>query len=329
MELRQLHYLTVIADEGNLGRAAQRLYVSQPALSYALKSLESELGVRLFERHAGGVTATAAGHDVIEEARLTVRQSERVTDAADRHRRGETGVLRVGFEASGAGELTTRARAEFARRHPGVRVAPKRYDWGQEAAAVRNGLADVAFVWLPNDLTGLHAEVVHTEPRVVGLPSGHPLAGRSGISVLDVADEPLMWTERAPREWVDWWAVNPRPDGSSPRWGPTNDNVEEMLEQVAEGSAICFAPFSMAQYYARPDLSWVLLADVEPLRTVLAWADGSDNALVRGFAEVVRELTSEARALSDVGYRPSSGPAGRLSMNELTENTARPGPGGP
>ncbi|MFD5069640.1 hypothetical protein ACFWNC_17155 [Streptomyces sp. NPDC058369] len=67
-----------------------------------------------------------------------------------------------------------------------------------------------------------------------------------------------------------------------------------MLEQVAQGSAICFAPESMARYYARPDLSWVPLTDVEPLRVVLAWADGADTALVRGFARVVRELASEA-----------------------------------
>ncbi|MGC4948699.1 LysR family transcriptional regulator [Streptomyces sp. DT224] len=294
MELRQLHYLTVIAEEENLGRAARRLYVSQPALSYALKSLETELGVKLFDRHAGGVSATSAGRDVIAEALLTLRQAERVTAAAERHTRGETGVLRVGFEASGAGELTTRARAEFARLHPGVRVAPKRYDWGQEADALRDGLADVAFVWLPNDLTGLTYEPVHTEPRVVGLPTGHPLASRDGVSVLEVKDEPLLWTRRAPRPWVDWWAVNPRPDGSAPVWGPTNDNVEEMLEQVAQGSAICFAPESMARYYARPDLSWVPLTDVEPLRVVLAWADGADTALVRGFARVVRELVSEA-----------------------------------
>lgn len=171
---------------------------------------------------------------------------------------------------------------------------PRRYDWGQEAAALREGLVDVAFVWLPNDLTGLRSELVHTEPRVVGLPSGHVLAGRDEVSVLDVGDEPLMWTERAPREWVDWWAVNPRPDGSSPRWGPPNDNVEEMLEQVAEGSAICFAPMSMARYYARPDLTWVPLSDAEPLRTVLAWADGTDSSLVRGFARVVRELAAAA-----------------------------------
>ncbi|RPK37854.1 LysR substrate binding domain protein [Streptomyces sp. ADI92-24] len=190
--------------------------------------------------------------------------------------------------------LTTRARAEFARRHPGVRVAPKRYDWGQEADALRDGLADVAFVWLPNDLSGLRSELVHTEPRVVGVPCGHALADRSGISVLEVGDEPLMWTRRAPREWVDWWAVNPRPDGSSPTWGPTNDNVEEMVEQVAEGSSICFAPLSMARYYARPDLSWVPLTDVAPLRVVLAWVDGMDTALVRGFVRVVRELAAAA-----------------------------------
>ncbi|MGK4585751.1 LysR family transcriptional regulator [Kitasatospora sp. HPMI-4] len=292
MELRQLHYLVAIADEENLGRAAARLYVSQPALSYALRNLESELGVRLFDRHSGGVTATSAGRDVVAEARRTVRQAERVAAAAERHRRGETGVLRVGFEASGAGELTTRSRAEFARRHPGVRVEPKRFDWGQEAMALRDGRVDVAFVWLPADLTGLRAEPVHTEPRVVGLPIGHPLADRDGLSVLDVGDEPLMWTERAPRDWVDWWAVNPRPDGSSPNWGPTNDNVEEMLEQVAEGSAVCFAPLSMTRYYARPDLAWVPLTDVEPLRVVLAWSAGTDNPLVLGFAEVVRELAA-------------------------------------
>ncbi|GGL18195.1 LysR family transcriptional regulator [Sphaerisporangium melleum] len=292
MELRQLRYLVAIDKAGNLRRAAEALYMSQPALSYALKSLETELGVRLFDRHSGGVTPTAAGRDVLAEARHTLDQAARVTAVAGRHRRGEAGVLRVGFEASGAGELTTRARAEFARRNPGVRVEPKRFDWGQEAAALRDGLVDVAFVWLPVDLTGLHAEVVFTEGRVAGLPSGHRLAGREAISVLEVNDEPLMWTERAPRVWVDWWAVNPRPDGSEPRWGPTNDNVEEMLEQVAGGAAICFAPAGMARYYTRPDLAWVPLSDVEPLRVALAWVDGAETPLVRRFAALVRDLAA-------------------------------------
>jgi DNA-binding transcriptional LysR family regulator len=294
MELRQLRYLVAIDDAGNLSRAAERLFVSQPALSYALRTLERELDVRLFERHAGGMTATPAGREIIVESRRTIAQADRVTAAAERYRRGMAGLVRVGFEASGAGELTTRARAEFARRHPGVRVEPKRFDWGQEAAALRDGRVDVAFVWLPADLTGMRSEIVHVERRVAGLPRAHALAGRDGISVLEVNDEPLMWTKRAPREWVDWWAVNPRPDGSSPRWGPTNDNVEEMLEQVAEGAAICITPRSMATHYARPDLAWVPIADIEPLRIALCWRRGDDSALVSSFARVTRDLAAAA-----------------------------------
>jgi DNA-binding transcriptional LysR family regulator len=292
MELRQLRYLVGIDDTGHVGRAAEALYVSQPALSYALRRLEAELGVRLFDRHARGVEATEAGREVIREARAAVLAADRVTAAAERHRRGRAGLLRVGFEATGAGQLTTGSRAEFARRFPGVRVEPKRFDWGQEAAALRDGTVDVAFVWLPNDLSGLCSEVVHTESRVVALPHGHRLAGRAGLSVLEIGDEPLMWTRRAPRVWVDWWAVNPRPDGSSPRWGLTNDNVEEMLEQVAAGAAVCFAPESMASYYARPDLAWVPLTDVAPLQVALAWPEGSGNVLVHSFAAVVRELAA-------------------------------------
>ena len=296
MELRELRYLVAIADEGNLGRAAGVLYVSQPALSYALRKLESELGVRLFDRHPGGMAATPAGREIVDEARRTLRQTERITAIAARYREGAASVLRVGFEASGAGELTTRARAEFTRRSPGVRVEPKRFDWGDEAAALRDGRADVAFVWLPNDLTGLRSEIVHTEERVVGMAVTHPLAARTSLSIMDVRDEPLMWTERAPRAWVDWWAVNPRPDGSTPVWGPRNDNVEEMLETVACGAAICFVPVSMSRYYARPDLAWIPLSDVEPLRVALAWPEGGETEHVRGFAGVVRELAVGSQA---------------------------------
>ncbi|MGP4109587.1 LysR family transcriptional regulator [Streptomyces sp. 4N509B] len=291
MELRQLRYLVAIAETGNLGRAAEALHVSQPTLSYALKSLESELKVRLFDRHPGGVTATDAGTDVVAAARRAVAQADRVREAADRHRQGLGGrLLRIGFEASGAGELTTRARAEFARRHPEVRVEPRRFDWGAEVAALHDGRADVAFIWLPADLTDLRTSIVRVEPRVAGFPVGHPLATRDHVTLDDVRDEPLTWTEKAPRAWVDWWAVNPRPDGSSPRWGPTNDNVEEMLELVAAGEAICFAPASMSRYYVRPDICWVALADAEPMRVALAWLKDGETATIREFSRTVREI---------------------------------------
>ena len=159
-----------------------------------------------------------------------------------------------------------------------------------EVAALRDGECDVAFVWLPADLTGLRSELVASEQRYAGLASGHRLAARAQLSVNELNDEPIMWTRLAPRYWVDWWAVNPRPDGSEPRWGPENDNVEEMLEQVADGSAYCIAPASMTEYYARPDLAWVPITDIDPLRIALAWRERDGSPLVAAFAGVVREL---------------------------------------
>jgi DNA-binding transcriptional LysR family regulator len=170
-----------------------------------------ELGVSLLERSSRGVAVTAAGEALAAGARTAIEAFDAALAAA----RGQTGRLRVGFEAAGAGRLSTQSRARFLARFPHVRVEPRRYDW---------------------------------------------------------------------------WAVNPRPDGRSPTWGPENDNVEEMLEQVADGSAYCIVPASMTEYYARPDLVWVHLDDVDPLRIALAWRERDASPLVAAYAAIVREL---------------------------------------
>jgi DNA-binding transcriptional LysR family regulator len=296
VELREMRYLVVIGRLGNLGRAARELHVSQPALSAMLQKVEGQLRVRLFDRYPGGVRPTAAGRDVLQAAERTLAEADRVLVVAEAHAAGATGVLRVGFEATGAAELTTRSRAEFARRRPGVVIEPKRYDWGGEVAALRDGLVDVAFLWLPADTTGMEVAVVHEEPRVVGVHRGHRLAGRPSISIVELRDDPLMWTEQAPRPWVDWWAVNPRPDGSPPKWGPTNDNVEEMLEQVAEGRGVCLAPTSMRSYYGRPDVRWVPVTDIEPLRVAIARMRHRADPLALEFTALVQELSGRPPA---------------------------------
>jgi DNA-binding transcriptional LysR family regulator len=290
-EIRQLRYFVAVAEHGSVSQAALDLHLSQSALSEALRKLEVELGVELLERSSRGVAVTSAGAALAGEARVAIERFDAALDAARRAARGQTGRLRVGFVAAGAGRLSTLARARFLARFPHVRVEPRRFDWGGEVAALRDGECDVAFVWLPADLGGLRWELVATEPRYAGLAAGHALAARDELSVVELNDEPIMWTRRAPRYWIDWWAVNPRPDGREPRWGPENDNVEEMLEQVADGSAYCIGPASMTEYYARPDLTWIPIRDVDPLRIALAWRERDGSPLVAAFAAVVRELT--------------------------------------
>jgi DNA-binding transcriptional LysR family regulator len=289
-EIRQLRYFVAVAERGSVSAAAVDLHLSQSSLSEALRKLEVELGVELLARSSRGVELTSAGEALRDGARTAIDAFDRALAAA----KGQTDRLRVGFEAAGAGRLSTQSRARFLARFPHVRVEPRRYDWGGEAAALREGEVDVAFVWLPADLTGCHEELVATEPRFVALATTHPLAARDTIAVDELNKEPIMWTRRAPRYWVDWWAVNPRPNGEEPRWGPENDNVEEMLEQVADGSAYCFVPASMTEFYSRPDLVFIPLTGADPLQIALAWRQNDHSPLIAAFAATVRELASPA-----------------------------------
>jgi DNA-binding transcriptional LysR family regulator len=91
----------------------------------------------------------------------------------------------------------------------------------------------------------------------------------------------------------DVLALVQEPGQREPRWCPENDNVEEMLEQVADGSTYYIAPASMTEYYARPDLAWIPITDIDPLRIALAWRERDGSPLVAAFAAVVRELSAE------------------------------------
>jgi DNA-binding transcriptional LysR family regulator len=284
-----LRYFIAIAERLSFRGAAEELYVSQPSLSRQIRALESRMQTQLFERSSREVRLTAAGEALLPRARELVEQWQRVhretlsTAAADRR------AVRLGFQATGAGELGRRARARFEERNPGATVEPRRFDWGGEVPALRSGIVDVAFVWLPAELEGLEHRVIASEPRMIALHLGHPLAGRDAVELRDIADVPLVRTNKAPEFWVDWWAVNPRPDGTRATWGPDNDNPEEQLDHVAAGVAGAIVPQSMSAYYGRPDLVYLPITDIDPLRIALGWTAGPPP-LVAAFIDAVLEL---------------------------------------
>jgi DNA-binding transcriptional LysR family regulator len=288
---RTLKYFVAVAEERSFTRAAERLFVSQPAISRAIRQLENDICAPLFVRGSRDVRLTSAGVAMLESARKLIADWELTERAVRAAAAKEAMVLRLGFVATGAGRLTTKARAVFAERYPGATVEPKRFDWGGEAAALRRGLVDVAFIWQPADLTGINARVVAREPRMVGMATGHRLAGRHSVVLADLRDEPIPWARKASKEWVDCWGVVPRPDGSQPVWGPANDNVDELLEQVAAGQGVCIVPTSIAEYYVRPDVVWLPLLDAEPLQIAIGWPAANANPAVLEFASVVMELS--------------------------------------
>lgn len=294
IDTRVLRYFVAVAERLSFTQAAKELFVSQPSLSRQIRQLETRLGTELFTRSTTEIRLTRAGEVLLDAARRHLADWQRTTHRVRATAAGDRKVLRCGFVATGGGALARRARSVFAQRHPDVTVEPKRFHWGGEADALRHGLADVAFLWLPADTTGLHAEIIATETRWVAMARTHPLAASDSLTLHDIRDEPLMWTRRAPAAWVDWWAVNPRPDGSEPVWGPENDNVEEMLEHVATTGAVCIGSESMAAYYSHPDLTWRPITDIDPLRIAMAWPhDETLNPFVPDFVRIVRTLAGQ------------------------------------
>ncbi|RAS64679.1 DNA-binding transcriptional LysR family regulator [Lentzea atacamensis] len=178
VDTRLLRYFAAIAEEGNLTRAAHRLFVSQPSLTKQLKHLESQLGVRLFTRSSTGMTLTEAGHTLA--ARVPPVLAD--WDTAVRDTRSAARVLRVGFLAGAANEATPDIVAAFARRRPDWRVDLRQASWTDATAGLASAEVPVALLRLPfpgQDAFGVRS--LFTEPRCVALSSAHPLAHRDEI----------------------------------------------------------------------------------------------------------------------------------------------------
>ena len=252
VDTRVLRYFVAVAEELSFTLAAERLYVSQPALSRQIRQMEADLRISLFERTSREVRLTLAGEALLPSARRLVADWQAAQRTARSVAAAELRVLRVGFEATSAGPLSAKARQLFAERHPDVTIEPMRFDWGGEAAALRDGVVDIAFLWLPADTAGLHAEIVAVEPRMVGFATGHRLAGQETVTIGDLADEPLMSDQKSAAPLDRLVGGQPAAGRLGTQVGSENDNVEEMLENVAGGAAVCIGPRSMATHHARP-----------------------------------------------------------------------------
>ena len=187
MDLRLLRYFVAVAEERHFGRAAARLHMSQPPLSRAIKQLEADLGAVLLHRSATGVTLTAAGKLLYDEARALLEQAGQ---ARARVAAVDASTLTVGTIADSAEETGTRLAAAFRRQHPGVDVRIREADFTDPTAGVRAGLADVAVTRTPFERTGITTLVLRADPVGVVLRADDPLAGRAVVHVRDLAGRP-------------------------------------------------------------------------------------------------------------------------------------------
>lgn len=278
VDTRLLRSFVAVADTGSLTRAAERLFLSQPALTKQIKQLETRLGVRLFTRSRAGMSLTAPGRTLAARAPALLADWDRLLretkGTADRAAR----VLRVGFMASAANEATQRIVAEFARRRPGWRADMRQAAWSDPTAGLADGDTDVALLRLPfPGQDGLRLAVLFSEPRWIALPAGHPLAERDLIPFQDLWDEPFVAAPPESGAWRDYWLAADEREGHPVRIGAVTDRPDDWLSAIANGYGIALAPESAARYYARPGIVYRPVSGVSPSRVAVAWAPVDDT----------------------------------------------------
>jgi DNA-binding transcriptional LysR family regulator len=272
--VHQLRLLLTLAEELHFKHAADRLYLTQPALSQQIRSLEHRLGVQLFVRTSRRVELTSTGQVLLPLAKKIVDATDDLRGAARRatHRSDQ---LRIGVSENAAALAATRAvLAMISALHPGIDVAVRVVDFIEQTTVLRDGDVDAAFVYLPVP-DGVCFQALTTEPRVVCVSSADPLARRSSVRLADLADHPVVsLSTEVFQSGRDFWAVDPRPDGTPVRY--TDHHVsrcETLLSAVSFDEAIAFVPAVMQQLYPRPDVHYLPTDDLSPCSFAAVWLE--------------------------------------------------------
>ncbi|GBL55868.1 putative transcriptional regulator [Pseudomonas citronellolis] len=197
MDLKQLRYFIAVAEELHFGRAAARLFISQPALSFDIKKLEEQLGIQLLVRNNKSVKLTNAGQVLLDEARSLLLQAEKVKRLTLLSAEGAVGQLRVGFVNSMLYRGLPRAMARFEAEQPNMEVVLMEMNTSEQALALQRGQIDIGFVHWARLPAGIASECLVADPFLCCVPAGHRLAGRARIDLAELRDEGFILFPRS------------------------------------------------------------------------------------------------------------------------------------
>ena len=197
MELRHLRYFLALADELHFGRAAQRLAISQPPLSVAIRQLEDRVGTRLLERSSKAVRLTPAGAAFREAARRLVAQAEEAASEARAVAAGSAGRLRIGFVGAMLYRGLPQALHRFQAAHPAVRIQLAELNSAEQIGELLHDRLDLGFVHTSKIPADLEQQLLLVEPFVCCVPAGHPLARRKQLRPGDLRAQPFVLFARS------------------------------------------------------------------------------------------------------------------------------------
>lgn len=192
MTLTELRYIVAVARERHFGHAAEACFVSQPTLSVAVKKLEEELGVPLFERGPGEVTVTPAGQRIVEQAQRVLEEASRIKEIAAAGRDPVAGPLRLGAIYTIGPYLLPKLVPILRKNAPAMQLLIQENFTHRLGEMLKSGEVDAMLIALPYGDPGVVTRALYDEPFFVAVPKGHPWETRKKVTSDELAEESLL-----------------------------------------------------------------------------------------------------------------------------------------
>jgi DNA-binding transcriptional LysR family regulator len=303
-----LRYFVAVAEAGQITRAAARLHVAQPALSQAISSLESELGLQLFERHVRGVALTPAGKTFLEKARAALVADDDAFRTAQSLARGARDTITFGYIGVPPKLTNPDLIDAFAEAHPAVELSLHGLPFPSTPTASWLEEVGVAIVSRPAADQHVWALPLRAEPRVVLAPESHPLAERSELTVAEVLDETfLAFDPSIDPVWAGFWSLDDHRGGPPAHLTAARSaNAQERFALMVAGSGIATVPACHAEIIAKalPGVVAIPLRDADPTILSLVGREDRRDRVVEALLAVARELGAERRLSASMHGQP-------------------------
>jgi DNA-binding transcriptional LysR family regulator len=232
------------------------LFITQPALSTAIKQLEHQLGIMLFTRSTREVALTELGQAWLPKVRDALRGVDAAVDEMVMLSGGRGNRIRLGYFLGTGADLLYRIVRHFETAYPDITVEPTEFDFSDPTAGLASGATEVALTRSPLDLPDHRMFILDRDDWVACLPRDHRLAGRSEVDITELLDDPIVCAPDSAGGWRDYWIA------ADDRIRPATiaavaATYEAETTYIARGLGISFTTESVSRLYGRPGIVYV------------------------------------------------------------------------
>lgn len=295
MTLSELRFVVAVAKERNFRRASEKCFVSQPALSLAIKKLEDDLGVMIFERSRTDINPTPIGEKIIEQAIKALEEVNHIREIAKQGNNQLSGPFRLGLIYSVGPYLLPEIIPILRKSAPDMPLDIEENLTAQLEAQLKNGVIDAAVIALPFDVPGINTLPLYDEKYVVMVPIGHPWATRSSVHADELADEHVLLLNSG--HCYSHQVLQACPDLSRKGQVLQGNSLETIRNMVASNLGVTVLPCSAAaERFVNPLVKVIPFSAPVPTRRIaLAWRKSYARELaVTCIADAVRQIKSDS-----------------------------------